>query len=45
MDGAEEFVCNCEHCAREVVVSEFDGITDAELSGVFGEDLVVPIVF
>ena len=46
LDGSDEFVCSsCDCWAGEVVVSEFDGITDAERPGVFDKDLIAMIVF
>ena len=35
LEGAEEFVCRCEHWAGKVVVSEVDGVADGDRASVF----------
>ena len=44
LDGMEEFILQCHAGLREVVVAEFDGITDCDHASGFVEDPVAAVV-
>ncbi len=44
LDGMEEFILQCHAGLREVVVAEFDGVTDGDNASGLVEDLVAAVV-